>query len=128
MGLRKVCLVGAGMLVSAGCGLTDTDPPSSAHVTLSSDKPVMLITSKEFVGGSDVTLYRSDTVTVTAKDATYDLDPQPIFLVRVVPTTASTKIQLKVDVGTKNWYDTKDRIVSPPDRLEFIYGYTGTTF
>jgi hypothetical protein len=128
MGLRKVCPVGAGLLVLAGCGLTDTDPPSSAHVTLTSDKPVMLITSKEFVGGNDVTLYRADTVTVTSKDGTYDLDPQPIFLVRVVPMTASTKVTLKVDVGTKNWYDTKDRVVSPPEKLEFIYGYTGTAF
>lgn len=128
MGLRKVCLVGAGLLASAGCGLTNTDPPSSAHVTLTSDKPVMLITSKQFTGSTNVTLYKSDTVTVTSKDATFDLDPQPIFLVRVIPTTATTKIQLKVDVGSKNWYDTRDRIVSPPDKLEFIYGYTGTTF
>jgi hypothetical protein len=128
MDLRKVCLLGAGVLASAGCGLTDTDPPSSAHYTLTSDKPVQLITSTQFtISGSDVTLYTADTVTVSSKDATVSLDAQPRFFIRALATSATTAVKLKVDVGDKNWYDS-GRTISPPDKLEFIYGYTGTQF
>jgi hypothetical protein len=128
MDLRKVCLVGAGLLASSGCNLTDTSPPSAAHYTLSSDKPVQLVTSTEFAtSGTDVALYKSDTVTVSAKDATVDLPDQPRFFIRAIATSTTTNVQLKVVVGKKTWYDAS-RVISPPDKLEFVYGYTGTTF
>jgi hypothetical protein len=127
MDLRKVCLVGAGLLAAAGCNLTNTDPPSSAYYNLTSDKPVQLITSTDFaVGGTEVALYKADTVTVSAKEATIVLTGQPRFFIRAIPTSTTTSIKLKVDVGDKNWYDA-NRTVSPPDKLEFVYGYTGTT-
>ena len=132
MDLFRVCarvpLVGAGLLVLAGCNLTDTDPPSSAFYRLQSDKPVLLITSTEFaVGGTDVTLFEADTVTVSTKEETVSLPSQPRFFIRAVAVSGTTTIQLKVDIGDKNWYDAS-RAVSPPDKLEFVYGYTGTTF
>jgi hypothetical protein len=128
MGLLRVCLVGAGLVAAAGCNLTDTDPPSSAFYKLTSDKPVQLITSTEFaVGGTEVSLFRADTVTVSTKEATVNLTGQPRFFIRAIPTAGATTIQLKVDVGSKNWYDA-NRTVSPPDKLEFVYGYTGVAF
>jgi hypothetical protein len=127
MALRRVCLLGAGLLAAAGCNLTDTDPPSSARYKLTSDKPIQLITSIEFAtSGTDVVLYRADTVTVSAKEATVRLDAQPRFFIRAIATAATTNVQLKVDVGSKNWYDA-NRTISPPDKLEFVYGYTGAT-
>ena len=123
----RVPLLVAGLLVLGGCNLTDTDPPSSAHYTLTSDKPVQLITSIQFaVGGTDVTLFEADTVTVSTKDEVVSLPSQPRFFIRAIPLSSTTSIKLKVDVGDRNWYDAS-RTVSPPDKLEFIYGYTGTT-
>jgi hypothetical protein len=128
MALLRVCLVGVGLLAAAGCNLTDTDPPSSAFYQITSDKPVQLITSTEFaVGGTEVQLFSADTVTVSAKEATVALDAQPRFFIRANPTSTTTNIKLKVDVGERNWYDA-NRTISPPEKLEFIYGYTGTAF
>ena len=129
MDLRRVCTgllsLGAGVTL-AGCGLTNTDPPASAHYKVSSDKPVMVITSQQFtVAGTEVALYKSDTVTTSAKEVTISLDQPPLFLIRVVPLTATTQAAMKVDVGSKNWYDAT-RTISPPDKLEFVYGYTGS--
>ena len=124
----RVCLVGAGLLAAAGCNLTDTDPPGSATYKLTSDKPVQLITSIDFAtSGTDVVLFKADTVTVSAKEGTVSLSAQPRFFIRALATAATTNIQLKVDVGSKNWYDAS-RVISPPDKLEFVYGYTGATF
>ena len=123
-----VLLLCAGLLAAGGCSLTDTDPPSSASYTLTSDKPVMLITSTEFtVGGTEIALFKADTVTVSAKEGTVQLPSQPRFFIRAIATSATTNVQLKVDVGEKNWYDAS-RVISPPDKLEFVYGYTGATF
>ena len=128
MDLRKVCLLGVGLLGAAGCNLTNTDPPTVATYKLTSDKPVQLVTSTEFItSGSDVALITADTVTVSAKEATVQLPDQPRFFIRAIATSTTTNVKLKVDVGEKNWYDT-NRTISPPDKLEFVYGYTGTTF
>ena len=128
MDLLKVCLVGAGLVGATGCNLTDTDPPSSAYYKLTSDKPVQLITSTEFVvSGADVALITADTVTASTKEATVQLADQPRFFIRAIATNTTTSVQLKVDVGDKNWYDT-NRTISPPDKLEFVYGFTGTAF
>jgi hypothetical protein len=126
-GLR-VCLACVGLLVVAGCNLTDTDPPSSAFYQLTSDKPVQVITSVDFAtSGTEVVLYKADTVTVSNKEATVALSAQPRFFIRALATASTTNVQLKVDVGSKNWYDAS-RVISPPDKLEFVYGYTGATF
>lgn len=126
---RHVCarplLLGAALIL-AGCNLTNTDPPRSAHYKLTSDKPVMVITSKQFtVSGTEVALYTADTTTTSSKETTVSLDNPPLFLIRVVPLTATTNAAMKVDVGSKNWYDAS-RVISPPDKLEFVYGYTGS--
>ena len=128
MDLRKVCLLGVGLIGIAGCNLTNTDPPTSAYYKLQSDKPVQLVTSTEFfVSGADVSLVTADTQTVSAKEATIQLPDQPRFFIRAIATSTTTAVKLKVDVGEKNWYD-NSRTISPPEKLEFIYGYTGTTF
>ena len=116
------------VMVVAVIALRWLDPPTSAFYRLTSDKPVQLITSTEFVvGGTDVALYKADTVTVSTKEATVALPSQPRFFIRALAREATTSIQLKVDVGDKNWYDAT-RTIGPPDKLEFIYGYTGATF
>jgi hypothetical protein len=124
----RVCLACVGLLAAAGCNLTDTDPPSSAFYKVTSDKPVQVITSVDFAtSGTEVVLFKADTVTVSAKEATVALSGQPRFFIRALATASTTNVQLKVDVGSKNWYDAS-RVISPPDKLEFVYGYTGATF
>lgn len=130
MDLRRVCrrlpLVAVGLTALAGCDLTDTDPPTEAFYRLQSDKPVQVITSTEFIAsGTEVVLYRADTVTVSTKEATVALAAQPRFFIRALALSPTTNVQLKVDVGDRNWYDA-GRVISPPDKLEFVYGYTGT--
>lgn len=130
MDLRRVCrrlpLIAVGLTALAGCDLTDTDPPTEAFYRLQSDKPVQVITSTEFIAsGTEVVLYRADTVTVSTKEATVALAAQPRFFIRALALSPTTNVQLKVDVGDRNWYDA-GRVISPPDKLEFVYGYTGT--
>ena len=123
----RVCarlLLLASILPVAACNLTSADPPSSAHWTVSSDKPVMVITSQEFsVNGTDVTLYLADTIqSTTSKDVTMSLDQPPLFFIRALPLQQSSKVTMVVSVGSKEWYN-NTRTVSPPDKLEFTYGY-----
>jgi hypothetical protein len=114
----------AATLPVAACNLTSSDPPSSAHYEVTSDKPVMLITSQQFtVSGSDVALYTADTVfSTTSLDVTISLDQPPLFFIRAIPLAQASNVAMSVDIGKKNWYDA-NRVISPPDKLEFTYGY-----
>ena len=121
----SVALLGAAVLAS-GCSLTDTDPPTSAHYKLTASSPVQLIISTEFIlQGTDTQLVDSDTLTVSTAESELDLPSPPRFFIRAVALTPGTQIKLVVDVGEKNWYDT-ERTFAPPDKLEFVYGYSGS--
>ncbi len=121
-------LLGAALIGASGCNLTDTDPPSSAHFKVTASSPVRIITSTEFIlSGTEAGLVDADTVDTAAKEANVDLPSPPRFFIRVLALTPGTQIALRVDVGKRNWYDAS-RTLAPPDKLEFVYGFTGSAF
>ena len=121
----SVVLLGAAAL-AAGCSPTDTSPPTSAHYKLTASKPVQLIISTEFsLSGTEAQLLEADTFTITSADTEVDLPQPPRIFVRAVALTPGTQISLVVDVGDKNWYD-NTRTFAPPEKLEFVYGYSGS--
>ena len=122
----QIFLLGAGLLVATGCNLTNTDPPASAYYKVTSNNPIRIITSTDFfVSGTETTPLKADTIETTAKEIDIALPSPPIFFIRAVALTPGTQVSLRVDVGKRNWYDT-NRTFSPPEKLEFTYGYTGT--
>jgi hypothetical protein len=124
----RLSLLGAGLIAAAGCDLTNTDPPSTAHYRLTSSNPVQLITSTVFtLTGSAVSLLEADTVVTTSAELDVDLDSPPRFFIQANALTPGTQVSLRVDVGERNWYD-NTRTFSPPDKLEFAYGFTGSAF
>jgi hypothetical protein len=122
----RLLLLTATIPLATACSLTSADPPSSAHYKVTSDKPVMLITSQQFtVSNGSVSLYTADTVTTSSKDITISLAQPPLFFIRAIPLSATSNVAMTVDIGDKNWYNTT-RVISPPDKLEFTYGYSSS--
>ena len=122
-------LVVGALLTTAGCDLTDSDPPATAHYRVEASQDIQLITSTSFflAGGTSVTLVQADTVVIRSKEATVDLPSPPRFYVRAISLSAGTNVSLLVDVGDRRWYDAS-RTLGADEPLEFVYGYTGSSF
>ena len=128
---RRGALVGALLLLLAGCNILNDGPPKQVHVIVdaSPQDPLLLIVSSNFAVGSNPSgqsqssIATADTTLVSGPyDHTYTLDPSaPLILVRLQNDADNAEtVRMRILLDNKPEYDTSKELATG-DFLEYAY-------